>query len=64
MTEIKKLSVLDVMSYLVAYLQEIAGLSAEPCEGEVIVVTVFDIKKTEVLTFLFIFLHNFQLFDW
>ncbi|XP_057415394.1 uncharacterized protein LOC130710216 isoform X3 [Lotus japonicus] len=32
--------------------EEIAGLSAEPCEGEVIVVTVFDIKKTEIPAFI------------
>lgn len=38
-------------------LQEIAGLSVEPCEGETIMVCVFDIKKTEVLAF-----HIFQLF--
>jgi len=38
-------------------LQEIAGLSVEPCEGEIIILVVFEIKKTEVLSF-----QNFQLF--
>ncbi|MCH89894.1 hypothetical protein A2U01_0010798, partial [Trifolium medium] len=27
--------------------QEIAGLSVEPCQGETIIITVFDIKKSE-----------------
>lgn len=31
--------------------QEIAGLSVEPCDGEIVVVAVFKIKKTEVLSF-------------
>ena len=35
----------------VCYWQEVAGLSVEPCEGETIIVTVFEIKKTEVLAF-------------
>ncbi|XP_004508188.1 uncharacterized protein [Cicer arietinum] len=29
--------------------QEIAGLSVEPCQGETIIVTVFDIHKTQVV---------------
>ncbi|CAJ1940954.1 unnamed protein product [Sphenostylis stenocarpa] len=29
--------------------QEIAALSVEPCEGEIIIVVVFEIKKTEVV---------------
>ncbi|KAJ1395326.1 hypothetical protein SESBI_33479 [Sesbania bispinosa] len=32
--------------------EEIAALSAEPCEGETIIVTVFDIKKTEIPAFI------------
>jgi len=39
-------------------MQEIAGLSVEPCEGETIILVVFEIKKTEVLS-----LQNFQLFE-
>lgn len=33
-------------------MQEIAGLSAEPCQDETIIITVFDINKTEVISFL------------
>jgi len=43
---------------LFACMQEIAGLSVEPCEGETIILVVFEIKKTEVLS-----LQNFQFFD-
>ena len=32
--------------------QEIAGLSVEPCDGEFVVVAVFEIKNTEVLVLL------------
>ncbi|XP_061349205.1 uncharacterized protein LOC133294534 isoform X3 [Gastrolobium bilobum] len=32
--------------------EEIAGLSVEPCEGETILVTVFEIKKTEIPAFI------------
>ncbi|XP_058757998.1 uncharacterized protein LOC131631225 [Vicia villosa] len=31
---------------------EIAGLSAEPCEDETIIITVFDINKTEIPAFI------------
>ena len=30
------------------FFQEISSLSVEPCEGETLVVTVFEIKKSEV----------------
>lgn len=33
-------------------MQEVAGLSVEPCQGETIIITVFDIKKSEVLFFV------------
>lgn len=32
--------------------EEVAALSAEPCEGETIIVTVFEIKKTEIPAFI------------
>ncbi|KAJ7980312.1 Butirosin biosynthesis [Quillaja saponaria] len=32
--------------------EEIGGLSVEPCEGETIVVTVFEIKKSEIPAFI------------
>ena len=39
---------LVVGGYLIDVFQEIASLSAEPCEEGTIIVTVFDIKKSEV----------------
>ncbi|ESW26308.1 hypothetical protein PHAVU_003G108300 [Phaseolus vulgaris] len=32
--------------------EEIAGLSVEPCEGEIIILVVFEIKKTEIPAFI------------
>lgn len=38
-----------IYGYSIYDFQEIASLAVEPCEGETIVVTVFEIKKSEVL---------------
>ncbi|XLS89719.1 hypothetical protein HN51_065727 [Arachis hypogaea] len=34
------------------YLMEVAALSVEPCESETIIVTVFEIKKTEIPAYI------------
>lgn len=41
--------------YSIYDFQEIASLSVEPCEGETIIVTVFQIKKSEVVAYSTLF---------
>ena len=42
------LKVNDLIKCLLWNFQEISSLSVEPCEGETLIVTVFEIKKSEV----------------